>query len=381
MDKTNLRKENKTRKSHHAVIVGAGPAGIGMGIALKDFGIDDFVILEKGLIGSTFLKWTTETRFLTPSFQSTQFGLLDLNAVAINTSPAYSSGKEHLSGPEYVHYLNRVVYEFQLPVHEEREVLTVVKRDGDFVLETADAYYVTEYLIWATGEFQFPNDQPFPGAEHCIHSSRIASYRDLKGSGFTIIGGYESGVDAALNLALLGREATILERGTVVNSRDQDPSVTLSFYTKQRLDEATAADNIRLEEQTEVNRVSRWGDGTFRVHTAEGYYASPTPPILATGFRGGETQVRDLFYHTGGRPQLNERDESTKTAGLFLIGPHVMHQGVIFCFIYKFRQRFAIIANYIAGRIGLDTGEVVNLYRRHNMFLDDLSCCQEDCKC
>ncbi len=381
MDKANLRKENKTLKSHRAVIVGAGPAGIGMGVALKDFGIDDFVILEKDLIGSTFLKWTTETRFLTPSFQSTQFGLLDLNAVAINTSPAYSSGKEHLSGPEYVHYLNRVVHEFQLPVHEEREVLTVMKRDTDFVLETAEAYYVTEYLIWATGEFQFPLDRPFPGAQHCIHSSRIGSYRNLKGDGFTVIGGYESGVDAALNLALLGKEATILARGTVIDSRDQDPSVTLSFYTKQRLDETSAADNIRLEEQTEVNRVSRREDGTFRIHTAKGYYASLTPPILATGFQGGEMQIRDLFYHTGDRPRLNEWDESTKAANLFLAGPHVMHQGVIFCFIYKFRQRFAIVANHIANRIGLDTMEAVNLYRRHNMFLDDLSCCQEDCKC
>lgn len=95
--KNNLEK-TKTVKSYNTIIVGGGASGIGMGVALKDFGVDDFVILEKGFVGSSFLKWTAETRFLTPSFQSTQFGLLDLNAVAINTSPAYSSGKEHLSG-------------------------------------------------------------------------------------------------------------------------------------------------------------------------------------------------------------------------------------------------------------------------------------------
>ncbi|SEK60186.1 NAD(P)/FAD-dependent oxidoreductase [Parapedobacter koreensis] len=381
MDTKKSSKQQKTLKTYRTVIVGAGPAGIGMGVALKDFGVYDFVILEKGLIGSTFLKWTTETRFLTPSFQSTQFGLLDLNAVAINTSPAYSSGKEHLSGPEYVHYLNRVVYEFQLPVHEEREVMTVVKRDRDFVLETVDAYYVAEYLIWSTGEFQFPNDRPFPGAELCIHNSRIGSYRDLLGDDFTIIGGYESGVDAALNLAMLGRETAILERGTVMDSKSQDPSVTLSFYTKQRLDETTAADGIRLEERTEVKKVTHGGNGAFRIHTGSGYYESPTPPILATGFKGGEEQIHDLFYNTGGRPQLNEWDESTRTPNLYLAGPHVMHQNVIFCFIYKFRQRFGIVAHRIATQLGMDTDAAVKLYRRHNMFLDDLSCCQEDCKC
>lgn len=368
-------------KKYRVVVVGAGPAGIGMGVALKDFGIDDFVILEKGLVGSTFLKWTTETRFLTPSFQSTQFGLLDLNAVAVNTSPAYSSGKEHLSGPEYAHYLNRVVYEFQLPVHEEREVLTVVKRDEDFVLETNEDYYVADYLIWATGEFQFPNDSPFPGADLCIHSSWITSYRNLSGHEFTIIGGYESGVDAALNFAILGKKTVILERGTVIDSKSQDPSVTLSFYTKQRLDETPAADSIRLEENVEVKSVSRITDGGYRIHSAKGCYASSTPPILATGYKGGEIQVADLFYFATKRPQLNEWDESTKTRNIFLVGPHVMHDRAIFCFIYKFRQRLAVVASQIAGRLGLDPTTTIAWYRHHNMFLDDLSCCQEECKC
>lgn len=36
------------------VIIGAGAAGIGMAITLKDFGIDDCLILEKEEIGSSF---------------------------------------------------------------------------------------------------------------------------------------------------------------------------------------------------------------------------------------------------------------------------------------------------------------------------------------
>lgn len=374
-------KQNKNIKRYRAVIVGAGAAGIGMGVALRDFGITDFIILEQGLIGSTFLKWTTETRFLTPSFQSTQFGLLDLNAIAINTSPAYSSGKEHLSGPEYAHYLNRVVYEFQLPVHEERKVFSALHNGTDFVLETADALYLTDYLIWATGEFQFPENRPFPGAELCIHSSQISSYRKLKGNSYTIIGGYESGIDTALNLALLGKEAVILEKGTVIDSKSVDPSISLSFYTRQRLDEISVADNIRLEEKIEVIKVTHRDGGLYRIHSGRGYYESQSPPILATGFKGGEMQIADLFHFNDKRPQLNAWDESTKTDKLFLVGPHVMHDGIIFCFIYKFRQRFAIVANRIAEQLGLDTNEAVTLYRRHNMFLDDLSCCQEGCKC
>ncbi|MEO1317982.1 MAG: thioredoxin reductase-like protein, partial [Pseudomonadota bacterium] len=67
--------------------------------------------------------------------------------------------------------------------------------------------------------------------------------------------------------------------------------------------------------------------------------------------------------------------------GLFLVGPEVSHSGFLFCFIYKFRQRFAVVARTIAGRMGADTG-ALQLYRENNMYLDDLACCEDDkCLC
>ncbi|TAH03166.1 MAG: hypothetical protein EAZ15_03755 [Sphingobacteriales bacterium] len=47
---------NKTQ-TYPVIIVGAGAAGIGMGVALKDFGINHFVILEEDVIGSSFKNW------------------------------------------------------------------------------------------------------------------------------------------------------------------------------------------------------------------------------------------------------------------------------------------------------------------------------------
>jgi hypothetical protein len=76
---------------------------------------------------------------------------------------------------------------------------------------------------------------------------------------------------------------------------------------------------------------------------------------------------------------LSPQDESTKTAGLFLVGPSVRHAGMIFCFIYKFRQRFAVVAQAIGERIGLDTS-ILERYRPQ-MFLDDLTCCDDECAC
>ncbi|MDR9796335.1 NAD(P)-binding domain-containing protein [Aeribacillus pallidus] len=50
------------------LIVGAGSVGIGMGILLKRLGIKSFGILERDRIGSSFVQWPKEMRFITPSF-------------------------------------------------------------------------------------------------------------------------------------------------------------------------------------------------------------------------------------------------------------------------------------------------------------------------
>ena len=55
-----------------------------------------------------------------------------------------------------------------------------------------------------------------------------------------------------------------------------------------------------------------------------------------------------------GNIALSEIDESVYTPGLFLVGPQVRHEQRIYCFIYKFRQRFARIARQIALRSQLD---------------------------
>jgi hypothetical protein len=77
---------------------------------------------------------------------------------------------------------------------------------------------------------------------------------------------------------------------------------------------------------------------------------------------------------------LTEQDESTKTPGLFLVGPQVRHDDLIFCFIYKYRQRFGVVANAIGKRLEIDTTPLER-YRGEGLYLDDLSCCGEECVC
>jgi putative flavoprotein involved in K+ transport len=439
--------------SAQVIVVGAGASGIGAAQALKDFGVKDVLILEGSEeIGGSFVEWPAEMRLITPSFNHNAHGMMDLNSVVIGTSPSLGPfDHEHLSGIEYAQYLEFLVKQGRLRVAMEVTVTDVTlcnasksRKDSAsksnaayFELDTSAGTFTCRYVVWAAGEFQYPAEGTFDGAELCQHNSEVESWKDLQGSEHVVIGGYESGIDATVNLAKHDKAVTVIGRRASWAQRLPDPSLELAPYTRQRLREAreSSGDKLRLVGNREVYRVSQdKKKKLFTVHTRPAHgtrtrpgkrgeeaasgatsgqhhhgqhhataadekgdtdgdvpweLTCPNPPILANGFEGSVAAlIKPLFQWTkpGGPcgtsdPILSDVDESTKTAGLFLCGPQVRHEGVVFCFIFKFRQRFAIVANAIAGRLGLSkekTKEVEDRYRKAQMFLDDLECCKEN---
>ncbi len=369
-------------RQYQVLVVGAGAAGIGVAVALRHAGIEDFVVLDRREIGASFLSWPSETTFLTPSFPSNSFGLLDLNAIAIGTSPAHTLEREHPTGRDYARYLQAVAEHFELPVQTGVDVQRIEPGDEQFVLSTSAGEFSSAYVIWAAGEYQYPATAPFPGGELCRHSATTLSWRELPEETSLIIGGYESGIDAAIQLGALGRDVTVLSREETWRSRSSDPSVALSTYTRERLASVLRLGaSIELIGDADIVRVEMVG-GQYHALARDGrVWPSAAPPVLATGFLGSHRLVSELFEERpDGYPLLTECDESTTTPGLFLTGPMLRHDDHIFCFIYKFRQRFAVVAKAIADGLGLPAEEL-ETYRDWGMYLDDLSCCGEECVC
>jgi putative flavoprotein involved in K+ transport len=365
---------------YDVVIVGAGAAGVGMGVVLQELGVSRWTILERHEVGASFLRWPAEMRFISPSFTSNGFGLLDLNAVSLTTSPAYTLHEEHPTGPQYAHYLKAVASHFALPVQEGVEVYAVQPTGEQFRLSTSLGDLQSRFVIWAAGEYQYPRTHPFAGAEHCIHNATVSSWQTLAGDDFVVVGGYESGIDAAVNLVRLGKSVRVLDDTAPWEDQSPDPSLSLAPYTHSRLRKAQATGRLELI-PAGVEQVERQ-NGHFVLHGLAGErWISPTPPILATGFAGSLSLIHDLFdwHEQFYSARLTEQDESTKTPGLFVVGPSVRHGAIVLCFIYKFRQRFAVVANAIGQRLGLNTG-VLERYRPQ-MYLDDLSCCDDTCAC
>lgn len=368
------------RQEHAIVVVGAGAAGVGVGVALKRIGAP-FTIVERGAIGESFRRWPAEMRFITPSFNSNGFGLVDLNAITPDTSPAYTLRKERLSGADYAYYLAAVARHFELPVQTGVDVHNIQQDHNGFTLETSLGQMRASFVIWAAGEFQYPRLNGFRGAELCLHNSQVRSWRDLAGEEYVVIGGYESGIDAAIQLSNMGKRVRVLDERASWDVDDSDPSISLSPFTQQRLQRALRDKRIELIGGMRVVEVVRH-DHMYAIRTDDGdWHTVATPPILATGFVSSAHLIADLFdWRDDGYPLLGEEDESTRTPNLFLVGPSVRHDRHIFCFIYKFRQRFAIVARALGQRLGLDI-RPLEVYRRAGMFLDDLSCCGAACAC
>ena len=366
---------------YDVVVVGGGAAGVGIGVALKHAGIDNFLILDRLMIGASFALWPAETRFITPSFATNSVGMLDLNSIAVGVSPAYSLESEHPTGQQYASHLCGVAQHFALPIQEETNVERVSQHENIFHVETSRGTLKAKHLIWAAGEFQYPRVNGFAGSEHCQHTATILDYESLQGDDFIVIGGYESGVDAAYNLGRRGKWVRLFDKSCPWREESSDPSVALSTYSLERMRADHFVEQVDLIPHTAIESVTHT-DGIY-VITAKGgeVFQTNTKPLLAGGFEGSHKLVSDLFeQREDGYPFLNEDDESTITPGLFLCGPSVRHDNHVFCFIYKYRQRFAVVAKAIATSLGLPA-EYLETYRSWGMYLDDLSCCGEECVC
>ena len=190
-------------------------------------------------------------------------------------------------------------------------------------------------------QFFYPKDSVFPGANLALHSSKVDDWSDLQGDEFVIIGGYESGVDAALNLVNLGKSVCLYARGEPWTSDHPDPSRSLSPRTLDRLrgilQSPEKMKNLNLFKNADIRKLEE-SHGWWTLYDQDDIPSvSRTRPILANGFHSGLGLVASLFKHDENNlPVFSEAaDESTITKGLFYSGPALVHRNSLFCFIYK----------------------------------------------
>src|SRR5215207_2533429 len=131
------------------VIVGAGPIGIEMAVALKRAGVD-YVHLEAKQVGYTISWFAPQTRFFSSNER------IAIAGVPLQTPDGSKSTRE-----QYLTYLRSVVEQFDLQVNTYEPVVGIERQGGGgFEVTTRAAAGTKRYrankLILATGGTDHP---------------------------------------------------------------------------------------------------------------------------------------------------------------------------------------------------------------------------------
>jgi thioredoxin reductase (NADPH) len=190
--------------SAEVAIIGAGPIGIELAVALKKAGID-YLHFDARQIGYTISWFAPQTRF----FSSNE-------RIAIAGVPLYTPDQTKCTREQYLAYLRAVVEQFDLKINTYEPVIKI-QRDGDeFILTTQrggdEANYRVRKLVLATGGTERPRRIDVPGLQLPHVSRYFQDPHTYFRKDLLIVGGRNSAVEAALRCHYAGARVTISYR-------------------------------------------------------------------------------------------------------------------------------------------------------------------------
>jgi thioredoxin reductase (NADPH) len=189
------------------VVVGAGPAGLAVGIAAARAGLD-YEILEKGVLVDAIYRFPRGmTFFTTPD-------LLELGNLPFVSPHAKPTREEVLA------YYRAVVDALRIEV-SRGEAVRAIRPDGKgFVIEsttTGEPSPSTRQkrarsVVVATGYYDGPNRLGVPGEDLPGVSHYFDEAHPFHGRRVVVVGGSNSAAEAALTLYRAGAQVTLIHR-------------------------------------------------------------------------------------------------------------------------------------------------------------------------
>ncbi|MEM9292924.1 MAG: NAD(P)-binding domain-containing protein [Acidobacteriota bacterium] len=330
-------------------IVGAGPIGIELAVALRGLGLK-VVHLEAGNVGETIAWYAPQTRF----FSSPE-------RIAIAGVPLVTVDQSKATREEYLAYLRSVVQQFRLPIHSGRRVVRIER--GDPSGDSRSAFQVisegrggpqdrrvthTAAVILAIGDMHAPQTLGIPGEDlpHVSHyfqePHRYFQRRVL------LVGGKNSAIEAAIRCYRAGARVTLSYRGPELDEK------RIKYWLMPEIRALIRDGSIRFLPSTtpleiDARRVLLKGpEGQLLEEPAQDV-------LLMTGY----VQDNSLFRQTGiqleGEAQAPHHDEDTmetNVPGLYVAGTAVAgtQLGGVQHFIETSHVHVQRIAAHLAGR-------------------------------
>jgi thioredoxin reductase (NADPH) len=317
-------------------VIGAGPCGLGVGIAASRAGLG-CTLIEKACVAASIAGYPTYMTFFSTA-----------DRLEVGNVPFIVAGDKP-TRREALRYYQRLVRIFDLDVRQYERVIAVGAEAGVFTCETVRASGESgrigaRNVVVATGYFDSPNRLGIPGEDlpKVTHTYREGA--PFFGQDCVIVGGGNSAVEAALELYRWGARVTIVHFAAALDPNVK-PWVRPEIDARIRAGDIAARFGSRLSEiSPDAVEVRSERSGRLErirndwVLTMTGYTPSPDL-LLSLGVR---------FDADTGIPEHDPATMETNVRGVFIAGVLAAGYNANKVFIENGRDHGARISAYLA---------------------------------
>ncbi|MEO5509089.1 MAG: YpdA family putative bacillithiol disulfide reductase [Longimicrobiales bacterium] len=289
-------------------VIGAGPCGLATGIAAKRAGISA-ILIDKGCVVSSISGYPTHmTFFSTPA----RLEIGGVPFVIVGDKPTRR---------EALRYYQRLARQFELDVRQYHAVTAAAGSVNAFEVTAVSAderehTYAARNIVVATGYFDSPNMLGIPGESlaKVMHSYREGHV--FYDTDCIVVGGGNSAVDAAIELAHWGARVTIVHFGP-----ELDPNV--KPWVRPDIDARMNAGQVATHFGSRLAEVRPGSALIEHIETGTVTELRNDFVLAMTGYMPKGVLLRSLgveFDPDTGKPIHNVDTMETNVPGVFIAG-------------------------------------------------------------
>lgn len=296
--------------SYRVAIVGAGPIGIEMAIALKKYHVP-FIHFDKEQIGQMIYNFPPQTRF----FSSNE-------RISIAGVPIQTVDQTKCTREEYLAYLRQLVMHYQLDIRTFEKVIAIEKLEATgFSIQTEvkgeKHSYTSELVILATGGTSFPRLLGIPGEDLPHVSAKFVDPHLYFNKNVVIIGSKNSAVESALRCYHAGAKVTLVSR------REQFDDQEIKYWLLPELKSCLKRKEIVHFGGVEPAKISADKVTLRSIKTQQEQDIASDFVIKAIGFQADMSLFKKLgvaLIEGEHHPLVNEATMETSVPGVFVLG-------------------------------------------------------------
>lgn len=311
------------------VIIGAGPIGIACALECKKRQWD-YVIIEKGALTNSLYNYPKNMTFFSTS---EKLEIDDIPFISNNPKPRRDEALE---------YYRRVAASNKLNINLYEEVISVDKKENQFIIITDKKTYESQNLIIATGFYDIPNllnvsGENLPKVTHYYKEAHAYAMQKV-----IVVGASNSSVDATLEVWRKGGEVTMVIRASEIGER-------VKYWVRPDIINRIEEGSIKTYFNSEITEIK---EDVVIINTPNGHKTIPNDFVIAlTGYRpnfkflqaaGVKLSDDDLKL-----PEYNPETMESNVKSLYLAGVICGGMETHKWFIENSRVHAKLIANHI----------------------------------